>query len=136
MAEAVGRSTTLGISPDGVAAYVTIASVKTKNFTVGNELIDITTDDSAGNRTLLAKVGTKTVDFSCSGVAKDEVLLAASMVTAELNALLFMEMTLASGSTLTGTFALSNFSQDFDNADADTFSCDFQSSGAVVYVAA
>ena len=49
-----------------------IAACTTKSVTRNKAEVDVTNDDSDGNRTLLAKAGTKSIDVSAEGVATSE----------------------------------------------------------------
>ena len=46
-----------------------IAAVTTKSATRGREAVDVTTDDDSGNRRLLPKPGSRSLDVSVEGVA-------------------------------------------------------------------
>ena len=45
-------------------ASTVLASVRAKTVTINGEPIDITTDNSAGYRTLLGKAATRSIDMS------------------------------------------------------------------------
>ena len=57
-----------------------IAGVTTKGLSIANEAIDVTSDDSAGYRTLMAQSGTSTLDLSVSGVVKNLELMRSFIV--------------------------------------------------------
>lgn len=49
-----------------------IAACTTKSVTRNKSEVDVTNDDSDGNRTLLAKAGTRSIDVTAEGVATSE----------------------------------------------------------------
>ena len=51
---------------------VRIAACTTKSVTRNKSEVDVTNDDTSGNRTLLAKPGTRSIDVSAEGVATSE----------------------------------------------------------------
>ena len=65
MTASVGRNITLSWG----APATPIAGVKEKALTVSGEPIDISSDDDAGWRTLLAVPGQKQIELKVSGVA-------------------------------------------------------------------
>ena len=116
---------------------VTLVGVQAKGVSNTNTLVDVTTDDDNGWRTLLADPGMKAVDITVSGVASDEVLLAefynASVTgeTLDVN----LPSSLAVPGSLSGTFMLASFNQDANHDGSYNFEAQFQSSGAVTYTA-
>lgn len=125
MAGSAGRNLVL---KDG--GTTTIAAIKTKSVTINNEIIDISTDDSAGWRELLAVPGQKSIDISFDGITTDDVLREKVMSTTDVS---YSGMTIdyPDGSKLTGTFMLVNLEDSGTYNDAVTFSGSLQSSGEV-----
>lgn len=70
MAKNAGRSYLLKIDISGT--YTTIGGLKNTSISIGNELVDVTSKDSAGWRELLAGAGTQTVSISGSGTYDDD----------------------------------------------------------------
>lgn len=54
----------------------TLVGVRSKTVSMTNDMVDVTTDDDNGWRTLLADPGLKSVEVTASGVTSDEVLIA------------------------------------------------------------
>jgi len=100
-------------------------------------MVDVTTDDDSGWRTLLASPGLKSVEVTVSGIASDEVLLAEFYNASTTGETLDVNLpsSLATPGTLSGTFHLSAFEQNADHDGAYEFSATFMSSGAVTYTA-
>lgn len=111
----------------------TIAGVTTKGLSIANEAIDVTDDDSAGFRTLMAQSGVSTLDLSVSGVVKNLELMR-SFVVNESKIYAFV-MTYTDGSTITFDGFFSTYSDTGETATAFTFDAAFQSSGAYIFAA-
>lgn len=111
----------------------TIAMVRTKSFSIGNSLIDVTNDDDTGIRKALSEPGEKTVSFSCSGVVTDRILAQAALSTS--NIVDNMDWLWANGNKLSGDFAITSYSETGEYNGAATFEASFESTGPVVYAA-
>lgn len=118
-----------------------LAGLRTKSISFAGEAVDITNDDDDGFRTLLAEAGTKTLDLSVDGVAKDEliqdiVLGGGSLMLTDIT----IDFPLRSGdsaaASIAGDFFLSSFEQSGTYNDSVTFSASLQSSGEWTYTAA
>lgn len=111
---------------------VTLVGVKSKGYTLTNDLVDVTTDDDSGWRTLLATPGLRSVDITVGGISSDQVLINAFFNG--ISKTIVTELPTTTG-TLTGTFLLSSFEQTGEHDGAVEFTAEFMSSGAVTYVA-
>ena len=111
---------------------VTLVGVRTKGWTATADLVDVTTDDDNGWRTLLATPGLKSVEVTVGGISSDQVLIneffngTGETLTGELP---------TTTGTISGTFYLSSFEQTGEHDGAVEFSATFMSSGAVAYTA-
>ncbi len=116
---------------------VTLVGVKSRTVSNSNEMVDVTTDDDSGWRTLLATPGLKSIELSVSGVTSDEILLAefhnASTTGETLKVTL--PSSLSTPGNVSGTFMLSSFEQTSESDGAYEFSATFMSSGSVTYTA-
>jgi TP901-1 family phage major tail protein len=128
MAGANGRALTIDWDA------VTLVGVRTKGYTVTNDLVDVTTDDDDGWRTLLADPGLRAVEVTVGGISSDQVLLAAIMAASITGETLTVQLPTTTG-TLAGLFMLSSFEQTGEHDGAVEFSATFMSSGAVTYTA-
>ena len=115
----------------------TLVGVRTRGVTNSNEMVDVTTDDDAGWRTLLATPGVKSVEVTVSGISSDEVLLAEFYNASTTGETLQIDLpsSLASPGNLSGTFHLASFEINGEHDGAVEFSATFQSSGEVTYTA-
>jgi len=116
---------------------VTLVGVRTRGFSASNEMVDVTTDDDAGWRKLLAKPGVKSIEVTVSGITSSETLLAEFFNASTTGETLKVDLpsSLASPGNVSGTFHLSSFEQNGEHDGAVEFSATFMSSGAVTYTA-
>lgn len=113
---------------------VTVAAVRTRSMTLGNEVVDITSDDDNGFRTMLQDPGTKTLDLTVEGVFKDATMLTVAMSTTDIMegfSILFPTI-----GTIAGEFVVTSFEAGAAYNEAGTFSCSLQSSGAFTFTPA
>jgi TP901-1 family phage major tail protein len=129
MAGFIGR--TLLVKRNGA----TVASVVSKSISIGNEPVDVTTDDDSGWRTLLEAAGVKTVDISVEGVlvaghdTHIQDLISGTTIRAG-------EVTLPSGATLTGNWRLNAAEISGETAGRVEFSGTLQSTGTITFTPA
>ncbi len=136
MAANSGRNLKLQRSTDGGTTYTTVAGIRTKSFTIGNEPIDVTTDDSNAWRTLLAEPGNRTVDVSGSGVSEDNTFLALALASTGSVVLEDMQLLMPNGDTIEMSMFVNSYAETGEYQDAVTFEISFQSSGEPTFTAA
>jgi TP901-1 family phage major tail protein len=127
----VGRKAILSFG----SPLVPIAALRTKTMTLGNEVIDVTSDDDQGFRRLLDDPGTKTLDMSFEGVTKDVPTLN-SLITSTMSgtdivsdfSILFPTI-----GTMAGPFAITSLEIGAPYNEGATFSCSIQSAGAFTW---
>jgi TP901-1 family phage major tail protein len=117
---------------------VAVAALRTKTMTIANEPVDITSDDDAGFRALLADPGTKTLDMSVEGVAKDVASFNTLLATATsgTDILDAFSILFPGIGTMAGDFVVSSFEIGAPYNEAATFSCSLQSAGAFTFTPA
>lgn len=104
-----------------------IAGLRTKNLTINNEPVDITTDDASGFRTLMEESAERQIDASVEGLLFDDDLI---MQAVQGEALITSATaTLPSGATVTGDFRLNNVEVGAEYNDAITISAELHSTG-------
>ncbi len=113
---------------------VTLVGVRTKSYTITNDYVDVTTDDDAGWRTLLANPGLRSVEVTVSGISSDQILIAEMMEANVSGEPLTVQLPTTTG-TLSGTFLVSSFEQSGEHDGAVEFSATFMSNGVVTYAA-
>lgn len=127
MAAAKGRSL---LVKKGITV---LAGMRTKGVALNGEPIDVTTDDDGGWRTLLADVGTMTVDLSIEGITKNDTLRA--LIAAGGTSLMLTDITVEfpDGHGFSGNFFLNSLEETGTYNEAITFSGSLQSSGTIRY---
>jgi len=115
----------------------TLAGVRSRGVTASNELVDVTTDDDNGWRTLLDNPGVKSMEVTISGITSDEVLLAVFFDANTSQGTLQGDLpsSLAVPGNFTGTWGLSSYETNGDHDGAVEFSATFMSSGEITYTA-
>jgi predicted secreted protein len=111
-----------------------IAGAKTDSLTINNEPIDVTDKDDVGYQTFIGDYGMRSMELSCDGILKGDVLiLLASGTGAGLLAAATIDI------DTIGVFAGSFFFNSFEVAGShdgeNTFTATFKSSGAFTYTA-
>ena len=123
----LGRNITL------LMAGQTVAGVTTKGISISNEALDVSDDDSGGERELMAQAGSRTVDVSLSGVTKNLELMRSTLNNeSKIYTLLF---TYTDGSTLALDGFMGTYNATGEHNGFETFDASFQNSGAPVFVA-
>ena len=112
-----------------------IAGAKTDSMTVNNEPIDVTDKDSVGWRTLLADVGSRSVDANVEGILIGDTLLTLG-VGAGSALLPAATITVESLGVFAGNFYLNSVELGGAMDGENTFSATLQSSGAITFTAA
>lgn len=114
-----------------------IAGVRTKSLSINGEPIDVTTDDDAAVRTLMAEPGQLTLEISVSGVTNDDTLRVEALSTTDR--ILPTEFGFpgsVSNGKIAGDFFLASYTETGEYQGAATFEATFQSAGAMTYTAA
>ncbi len=112
---------------------VTLAGVRTRGYTAKNDLVDVTSDDSAGWRTLLATPGLRSVEITVGGITENQTLIA-DFYNAQASGTMITNLPTTTG-TANGTFILESISETGEHDGAVEFEATFQSSGAVTFTA-
>ena len=97
-----------------------IAGIRAKKIKWNDQVIDISADEDAGKRVLLAATGQDEVDITISGICKSKKIrddYNAGPASRQGECV----MTWPDGSTLEGTFQLSNYSEDASYKEAVVF---------------
>ena len=113
-----------------------LTGVRVRGFTVNNEPVDITTDDDAGFRALLADPGTRSVDYDVAGITSDEILIAEMFTAIGSGAHKAVSIALPTGNgTVAGNGMVTNLNVNASHDGAVEFTCTILSSGTVTYTA-
>jgi len=122
MAKQLGRKVTIKIG--GVA----IAAARTKNLTINNEPVNVTTDGDDGIQTLLNEAGEKAVSVSVEGLGDQTALVDVALGDDLIEAIEFDYGTFS----ITGDFFQASYQEGMPYNDSITFTAEYQSTGAVL----
>lgn len=116
---------------------VTLVGVRSKTVSMSNDMVDVTTDDDSGWRTLLADPGLKSIEVQVSGITSSEVVIAEFFNASTTGETLKVDLpsALANPGNLSGTYHLSSMEISGEHDGAYEFTATFMSSGAVTYTA-
>ena len=114
--------------------YETIGGFRTKSLRINNSVVDITDQDSAGFREILAGAGVGSLTVTGSGVFKDAV----SEGLLETRALppndaANYQIVVPGLGTFQGSFVVTDLSYEGPHDDAVTFSVTLESAGAITF---
>lgn len=115
----------LRISRDGTP----FALARSDDFTVSREVVDVTSKDSAGWRTLLPSAGVTSITGSIAGICNDGVLVTAATTGSET--LVAHTIAVASVAVFFGDFKLSSFALTGSHDGAVEFTASIENSGAI-----
>jgi len=107
-----------------------VTGVREKGLSLNGEPINITSGEDNGKRTLLSASAEDEVNISLSGVTKDRILMTDWFAGTRTRTVL---MTYADGSTISGSFFLSTYSDTGPYNDAVTFEAELVSTGTITY---
>ena len=115
----------------------TLVGVQSRTMSMSNELVDVTTDDDTGWRTLLDNPGLKSLEVTIGFIVSDEVLLADFFAaeTSQATLAATLPTSLTTPGTVSGTFGISSVEWSADHDGAVEASVTFMSSGAITYTA-
>jgi TP901-1 family phage major tail protein len=120
----------------GSPVWATMGGLRTRRMRVGRAVIDVTTADSANlERVLLSGGGVAMTSVSGDGVFEDTAAQAAAEAAARAGTFLDMQITVPGYGTYRGEFAVTDFEFAGDFDKELTFSCTFESAGAVTFTA-
>jgi TP901-1 family phage major tail protein len=124
------------IKADVSGTQTTIGGLRSSSITLNDELVDVTTKDSSGNRELLPQGGNVSVTISGSGIFTDaasENSVRGYFATGTLKTYSFIVPDLG---TYSGTFQISSLEYAGEFNGEVTYSITLESSGTVSFSAA
>jgi len=119
----------------------TLVGVRTRGFTISNEYVDVTTDDDASWRKLLADPGLRSMEVTAGLIVSDEVLLNEIMTASITGETLTANLPTGTAAgittpgTLSGNFLVSSYEQTGEHDGAVECSVTFMSDGEITYTA-
>ena len=123
MAKSIGRATLLKKND------VAIAGVRTKSLSWGGESIDVTTNEDAGVRLLLAESAQEQIDISFDGLEDGSTIRNIALATGTTKMLTDITYELDDGVIISGDFRLSSYERGSPYNEGTTFSATLESSG-------
>ncbi len=117
----------------GSEVFTTIGGLRSSTITKNDEIVDITNKDSSNVRELLGGAGINSITIAGSGVFTDsatEVTLRAELGASSFNN---YEFVIPGLGTYTGAFMLTTLEYAGEYNGEATYSCTFESSGAVTF---
>ena len=115
MAESTGRKLRLKIGP------TIIAAIRTKKVLMDKGVVDITTSDSAGWRTLSSVMGQKSLSITFDGISSDNILKKKVMSMDDIS-IPDLKIEFSDGSNFVGSFILTDLEETGTYDNAITFS--------------
>ena len=112
-------------------AGVTVAGLQATTMKLNNTLVDVTTKDSAGWKTLLAGAGVQSVQVTASGVFQNAAGFKSLMTDAFAATSVEYSLFFGDVDYIDANFIISNFEVSGPYDKEQTFTCTLESSGAV-----
>lgn len=113
---------------------VTLVGVRSKEYTITADLVDVTNDDDDGYRRTLPKAGMLACDVSVSGITSDAISIAAIMSLTN-GETVRINLPTGTGRYIEGEFRVASTSGSGEHDGAYEFSTEYQSSGEFTYTA-
>ena len=118
------------------AAGTLLGGLRTTNFTMNNQVIDVSTKDTDGWRELLEDGSLKFFSISGDGIFKDSTTDETIRGYVMANTLNTFTLVFPNGDTIEGTFQITNYQRKGDYEGAETYSITLESSGIPTFTAA
>lgn len=115
-----------GASP---ATFTTIGGLRSKNFTVNNEQVDITAGNTAPWRQLLGDAGIRSIAVSGSGVFEDEAAINLCEDNALDGSVDEYQLVFGNGDIIQGLFQVASFQYAGEHNGEQTYSISLVSGG-------
>ena len=119
-----------GASPE---AFTTIGGMRSTSLTMNDEMVDITTKDSSGARTILAQGGVNSITVSGSGVFTDLPSETTLKQKFNVSTLTNYQFLVPDFGTFTGAFMLTTLEYAGEYNGEVTYSFTFESSGSITF---
>ena len=123
----------VGLAPE---VWETMAGGRSVSMTLNGETVDITDQQTAPWRVLLADAGIRSMSLSISGVFNDDQSLDRAIQRQLAASIDAYQVISERGDTFTGNFQLTTVERSAEYSDAEQFSISLESSGEVLYTPA
>jgi TP901-1 family phage major tail protein len=118
------------------AAGTLLGGLRTTDFTMNNQVVDVSTKDTAGWRELLEDGSLKFFSIACEGIFKNSASDATVRGYVLANSLNPFTFQFPNGDTIAGTFQITNYQRKGDVEGAETYSMTLESTGIPTFTAA
>lgn len=122
-----------GGSPE---AFIALGGVRLTRLRTSQQMLNASTLESLGWRSLQAEAGTSSVTLSAEGAFTDAASEAALRAKALTGAATNWQLRFPNGDTLTGPFLVSHYERSGDMLREEEFAVTLESAGALVYAEA
>jgi len=121
---------------DGAGGFVAVAGLRTRQFTLNAETVDVTNADSAGRwRELLAGAGVRRASISGSGVFRDQASDLRLRQAFFDGLILPFQIVVPAFGTMEGLFQIASLEYRGDHSGEVTFDMSLDSAGALTFTA-
>lgn len=121
---------------DGAGGFVAVAGLRTRQFTLNAEAVDVTNADSAGRwRELLSGAGVRRASISGSGVFRDQASDTRLRQAFFDGVILPFQIVVPAFGTIEGPFQIASLEYRGDHSGEVTFDMSLESAGALAFAA-
>lgn len=121
---------------DGAGGFVAVAGLRTRQFTLNAEMVDVTNADSAGRwRELLAGAGVRRASLSGAGVFRDQASDLRLRQAFFDGLILPFQIVVPAFGTMEGLFQIASLEYRGDHSGEVTFDMSLDSAGALTFTA-
>ena len=111
----------------------TIGGLRSTSISMNDEMVDVTSKDSAGNRELLEQGGVQSMSVSGSGIFTDAASEGELKTAYDIAAFETFEIIIPAHGTYTGAFMVTSLEYSGEYNGEVTYSVSLESSGAITY---
>ena len=116
--------------------WETMAGGRSVSMTLNGETVDITDQQTAPWRVLLADAGIRSMSLSISGVFNDDASQARAIARQMAATIDAYQVISEAGDSFAGDFQISTVERSGEYSDAEQFSISLESSGEIIYTPA
>lgn len=110
-----------------------VAGIRSKNFTINNQTVDVTSAASGGFTEKLGTAGITSMSASGSGVFQDDTKFAEVNTAALTRAVLALEIVVPDFGSYTGNFLITSLEMGGEHDGELTFSMSLESAGVITF---
>jgi TP901-1 family phage major tail protein len=129
-----GKDLLLKVDSDGNGAYVTVAGLRSKSFTINSQTVDTTTSESTGRwRELLDAAGTQHARLTGKGIFKNAQSDALLQQLAYAGTIRHWQIIIPSFGTVTGAFQITTLEYSGQHNNEVAFDIVMESAGVLTF---